>query len=465
MRWTGIAASGPVVLAAATVVAAGCGDNLAAPVAPDAGMPGSIDVVGHADLGARGMNSALAIAGTTIYVGSRIDQQPILIVDASDPTAPRVVGELGAPEQGLGGMSARELRAVADLNLLVVLNIQCSPDLHGCGGPVAEAENLKLYDITDRLAPVHRATYEITGSFARPRGPHEFFLWRDPAAPARVLLFVAVPGAANGYEVVDVSDPAAPVRVVQWDPRTNAGLPSTGSDNILHSVAATPDGRTLWMAHQQGGLVAVDQGDIVDGVTPPVLTMLTPPANALLWPPSGTVGPHSAVPVPGRDLLVVTEEIYPPPFGTGCPWGHMRVVSADPTAPAILGELTVPENDPAYCAANDTTRITFTSHNVTTTPHLALLTWYSAGFIVADLAQPSAPAILAQFLPEPLASVTTEDPGLGGHPILMWTYPVIVDGLIYVVDIRNGLYVLRYRGPYQQEVSGTAFAEGNSNLE
>jgi hypothetical protein len=33
--------------------------------------------------------------------------------------------------------------------------------------------------------------------------------------------------------------------------------------------------------------------------------------------------------------------------------------------------------------------------------------------------------------------------------------------LIYVVDIRNGLYVLRYTGPHADEV---AFLEGNSNL-
>jgi hypothetical protein len=46
----------------------------------------------------------------------------------------------------------------------------------------------------------------------------------------------------------------------------------------------------------------------------------------------------------------------------------------------------------------------------------------------------------------------------------MWSYPVIHDGLIYVVDVRNGLYVLEYRGPYQDEVSSIGFLEGNSNL-
>ena len=45
----------------------------------------------------------------------------------------------------------------------------------------------------------------------------------------------------------------------------------------------------------------------------------------------------------------------------------------------------------------------------------------------------------------------------------MWSYPVIQDGLIYVVDLRNGLYVLEYRGPHDKEVRRTGFLEGNSN--
>ena len=43
----------------------------------------------------------------------------------------------------------------------------------------------------------------------------------------------------------------------------------------------------------------------------------------------------------------------------------------------------------------------------------------------------------------------------------MWSYPIVKNGLIYVIDIRNGLYVLRYTG---SEVSGLRFLEGNSNL-
>jgi hypothetical protein len=62
--------------------------------------------------------------------------------------------------------------------------------------------------------------------------------------------------------------------------------------------------------------------------------------------------------------------------------------------------------------------------------------------------------------------VATEDPALsrGPNKVVMWSFPIVRDGLIYVVDVRNGLYVLRYTGPRDGEVSRLSFLEGNSNL-
>jgi hypothetical protein len=46
----------------------------------------------------------------------------------------------------------------------------------------------------------------------------------------------------------------------------------------------------------------------------------------------------------------------------------------------------------------------------------------------------------------------------------MWSFPIIHHGLIYVVDIRNGLFVLRYTGPHARQVARIHFLEGNSDL-
>ena len=151
-------------LAHLAALAAGCGD--------DPPGTGTFEVVGHNDLGGRGMSSALAIAGTTAYVGSRIDGKGVAILDIADPANPTVVGELGAPDEALAGISSRELRAVADLNLLVVLNLRCSPDLHGCAMGTAEQENIKFYDISDRLHPRLVSKVEFTGSVLSKPSPH-----------------------------------------------------------------------------------------------------------------------------------------------------------------------------------------------------------------------------------------------------------------------------------------------------
>ena len=44
----------------------------------------------------------------------------------------------------------------------------------------------------------------------------------------------------------------------------------------------------------------------------------------------------------------------------------------------------------------------------------------------------------------------------------MWSYPVVQNGLIYVVDIDLGLFILRYTGRHAAQVRLAAFVEGNS---
>jgi hypothetical protein len=361
-----------VVLAAL----AGCGGD------PEA--VGAFEIVGHSDLGARGMNAAIALAGDTLYVGSRIDQKPILIVDVSTPAAPAIVGEI----PGAVGMSSRELRAVGDT--LVVLNLACSPDLHGCAEGAAGPENIELWDIANRRAPAKLATYPVTGgTIFFQRGPHELYLWRDNS---RTLVFLAAPGPSPQLEVIDITDPRAPVQHAAWDPRMG-GLMPKGVDDILHSVSLSPDGKHAYLSHQLSGLLVADVSAL------PAVSLVTPPAAALDWAPPGAMGPHSAVAIPERDALVVTEEVYPMPFGAGCPWGHLRTVDvSDPAAPRLLAEVKLAENDPAVCATA-AERTAFTAHNATVTKDLALVTWYAGGLVAVDVRDPAKPKIVAELRP------------------------------------------------------------------
>lgn len=217
----------------------------------------------------------------------------------------------------------------------------------------------------------------------------------------------------------------------------------------MHSVSTNADRTIAYLAHQTGGLALADLTQ-----SPPQIV------GAPLHLPG--LAPHSAVQAPGRSLLVVTEAVDPMPYGAGCPWGHLRTVdTGDASAPAVVGEYALPEQDPAQCASVPPLTA-LTAHNATVTHDRALVTWYAGDLPAIDISDPAQPFQLAELRREALPHVTTEHPRLDGSKVEMWSYPIIDDGLIDVVDVRNGLYVLGNHGRGGEQVLATKFAEGNS---
>ena len=144
---------------------------------------------------------------------------------------------------------------------------------------------------------------------------------------------------------------------------------------------------------------------------------------------------------------------------------------SDPRTPTVEAEYREPENDPSTCTAGfNPPRTSYSAHNPTLTPNIAFSTWHSGGFQAISVATPDRPYQLAEFLPEPLDEVMLEDGRLSSDPdtghnekVVMWSYAIIEDGLIYMVDLRNGLYILKYRGAYEKEVRRIGYLDGNSN--
>ena len=388
----------------------------------------TLQEVGHDDLGARGLNSALALAEHCAYVGSR-GQGAIEIVDVSDPAHPHNAGSL----PGRAATTARELRAVAGRKLLAVLSYAL-----GRGG----VNRIDLYRWSDDCArPAGVGAYDFGG-----RSPHEFFLWQDPGG-AHTLLFVSMfSGGRDDLQVLDVSDPASPRLAGTWSPPIGQ----------LHSISLSTDGRRAYLSLWRGGLLVADVSQFTTGQPNPKLSLLTPVGSRLAPLPGGNV--HSAVQVPGKDVLVLTDERYPP----ACPYGPARLVDvSDPAQPRVVSTLSGPENDPTTCASSPVG--TYTSHNPTIVGDLALISWYSSGLQVFDVSDPAHAQRLGEFRPS-ASEPGQRDPQLGATLSMTWSYPVVRDGLIYVADINQGLYVLRYQGPHAEEVARVALAEGNSNL-
>lgn len=422
--------------------------------------PGAFEVIGHDPLMNRGMNAALAMHGDYAYVGSRTDGKQdnindagIMVVDVSDPADPQVVRQIGPPWEGNVGESSRELRVWASQEILVVLHTNCSPAIHACLAPASN--NFRFYDVSSDNAADPQLILEFD------RDTHEFFLWEDPFNSARALLFAA--GAGSAMQIYDLS----PV-LEGAEPKTLYNGPTRYAGG-LHSLSVSNDGTCAYFALLDGGFAVADVSDFTSGVDDPQLRRITPNGNRPTWPGPGA---HSAVKLWDRDWVYVSDEVYgdalTPAFGQhGCPWGWARMIDiSDAEAPSVEAEYRLSENQEDFCTTDPPRPFSaYSAHYPTQTPNIVFTSWHAGGMQAIGVGDPADPVQLAEFRPEPLPFVVQEDPVLstGQDKVVMWSYPIIKGGLIYVVDVRNGLYVLRYTGPMQDEVDAIGFLEGNSN--
>ena len=475
----------PLIASAALVALLGfVAPQAAFPQEPPPLVPGPVasnfEVVGHDPLLGRGMNAAIAVHRDHVYVGSRTDASAghvspgVLVVDVAEPTAPTVVGEIGPPDAGNPGESSRELRVWPAQDLLLVLNLKCDTPTHACTSATV-TPTVKFYDVSAANA----AAPKLVSTYTPPAAPHEMFLWLDGAGRALLYLSTWKTAAAGADLIVtDVTRAREGVfhEVAQWN--GNAQFePDDRSAHVirLHSVGLSADGRRAYVAYQGGGVFVLDTSDVAAGVNDPQIRQITAHGDQPTW---GDPGAHSAVKIPGRPLLLTTDEVYGNRPGggfqsKGCPWGWLRILDiSEQAAPAVVGEYRTAQNDAAYCQALEglnplnTWYTSYSAHNPTVVGDLAFVTWHSGGLHAVSLGDPAQPGQVGVFVPEALPQVTTEDPALsaGLNKVVMWSYPIVRDGLLYVVDVRNGLYILRYTGPGSSAVSRVGFREGNSNV-
>ncbi|MFN2464106.1 MAG: LVIVD repeat-containing protein [Candidatus Dormibacteria bacterium] len=467
-------------------------------LATSAGTSSNFSLVGHDALFNRGENAAMAINGNYAYIGNRTDGSPnhlhpgVLIDDISEPTNPHNVGEIALtsvdPSFALGTTS-RELRVWPQQNLLMVMYFGCSAILHACTSQadLAGSPNpvIAFFDIAGPKAtsPQLVSKYVASGTLigrvpqAFNSQPHEMFLWVDPLRAGRAMIYTTFPNnyPTRSLMVVDISNwRTGGFTETKFDLH-NQFQDTTNYDVRLHSMSVSADGKRTYLAHLGGGFLVVDSSDIANNVAKPQLRLITPIANRVYWDNQGA---HSSVYLPGRPYVFVTEEIYGRDIVStalssallGCPWGWARVIDVhDETHPKLVAQYKIAENDPSYCPGVSQTQNNFSSyasHNPTVLPDVAILTWHSGGLQAVNLADPVHPTQAGFYLPTPETLSVTPDPALepGSNNVIAWSYPIIKNGLIYYIDIRNGLYIVKYSGPHAEEVSATEFLEGNSSL-
>jgi hypothetical protein len=273
---------------------------------------------------------------------------------------------------------------------------------------------MAVYDLADPFDPRQVGWFDSTG-----RGVHRI-VWMG----GRHAYVSAIPEGFDDriWVIVDLADPSSPVEVGRWwwpGQWAGGGELPTWPQGKRHALV---DGDRAYLGYGDGGLVVLD---IADPAAPRRV-------GGLNWSPGGDT--HTCLPLPGRDLLVVTDEVVT----DGCAGEEhlVRVIDvADPTDPQPAGTCPVPQGD--FCDRG----LRFGPHNLHEnrpgsyrSTEVVFVTYFNAGLRVYDLADAAAPVEIAHWIPPTPP---------GQLAVQINDVFVAEDLLVYVTDrVNGGVYVV-----------------------
>jgi hypothetical protein len=328
--------------------------------------------VAQHDLGGYGDGMQVMREGDAVYVGHfGPSGMGTSVLDASDPTALRLVKQWTAPH----GSHTHKVQ-VADGLLLVNHEQFRGGDPYSAG--------MAVYDLADPFDPQQIGWFDSTG-----KGVHRI-VWEG----GRYAYVSAIPEGFDDriWVIVDLADPRNPVETGRWwwpGQHVAAGEQPTWPEGKRYAAHhALVDGDRAYLGYGDAGLVVLD---IADRAKPQQLANLN-------WAPGGDT--HTCLPLPGRDLLVVTDEVVTE--GRAGEPHSVRVVDVtDPADPRVVSVCPPPPDE-------------FYDHGLRFGPHnlhenrpgtyrsssLVFCTYFNAGLRVYDVADAEHPVEVAAWLPE-----------------------------------------------------------------
>jgi len=361
-------------------------------------------LIGHSRLDGYGDGMQVLREGDALYVGHfGPSGMGTSILDVSDVTSPKVVRQWPTPP----GSHTHKVQ-VAD-GLLLVNHEQFR------GGENFSA-GMAVYDLADPFDPQQIGWFDSTG-----KGVH-----RIVYTGGRYAYVSAIPDGFDDriWVVVDLADPTAPVEVGRWwwPGQHDDEEPTWPEGKRYAAHHAIVDGDRAYLGYNDAGMVILDVSDVT---APQVVSKLT-------WDPVGDT--HTCMPLPGRDLLVVTDEEVHDQVAAGP--HYVRIVDiADDRNPKVVAVVPPPEGDFA------TRGLRFGPHNTHEnrpgsyrSAEIVFVTYFNAGLRVYDLADPYAPQEIAHYIP----ALPEGQPDIQINDVF-----VAHDGLIYITDRwGDGVYVL-----------------------
>lgn len=366
----------------------------------------NIRLIGHSDLNGYGDGMQLMLKGAYLLVG-HLKSMGTSILDVSDPRSPRVVKQMKNPP----GTHTHKVQIAGDILLI-------NYEQHGTGVP--ERVGFQILDISDPAEPKELGFFATTG-----RGVHR--MWYTGGD------YVYVSATLEGYTdrilmIVEISDPTKPREVSRWwlPGMWTAGGEEPAWPPELRVGAHHPIvlGNRAYMGFWDAGLFIMDISDLA---APKLISRAA-------WAPEAGGHTHTALPLPNRDLLVVTDEATEPECQG--PPTRVRVFDInDETQPRLLSMFPEPRGD--FCKRG----LRFGPHNLhenrpdsLISGRVMYVTYCNAGLRVVDISQPEAPKEIAYYIPrtpEGQKAIQTNDVFVAGN------------GLIYISDrVLGGVDIL-----------------------
>lgn len=365
-------------------------------------------LLAHHDLGGHGDGMQVLREGNALYVGhTGTTGMGTSILDVADPSAPVLRTQWHAPPN-------THTHKVQIADGLLLVNHERFPIRDASAEPFSAG--LAVYGLQEPLAP-KRIGFWASGGL----GVHRV-VWTG----GRYAHMSAIPAGFSDriWVVLDMSAPDRPLAVGRW------WWPGQGEGETV----TWPQGER-YAAHH--ALIAGDRAylgfDDANMVVLDVSDMTKPQMVAhVRWPGGGST--HTCLPLPGRGLVVATDEQVQ--AGPQAPDRLVHVVDvSDESHPRLLGHCPPPPSRfkdlPLRFGAHNLHENRIGSYQ---SERLVFVSYFSAGLRVYDLADPVQPVEIAHWVPEP-------PPGQS----VPQTNDLFVDadGLIWVTDrIGGGVSVL-----------------------
>jgi hypothetical protein len=263
-----------------------------------------------------------------------------------------------------------------------------------------------LYDVTDPREPKKLGFYEVDSR--SPLGTHELYLTTQGD---RALVLAASPytdyythDESHDVHIVDVSDPANPEKLSEFDPRSLDEVPEdfngyhwNAPDGKVrpvfsHSTMTDVNGQYAFLSMWDLGTVILD---ISDPENPEYL-------GKTEFASDQQGAAHSSTLAKGGTLLIETREVYDPvKEGYEEAYGYTRIFDIkDKKNPKLLSEF---KTDLTYDIPEDPNeQVTFskTVHDPKVLGNTLYLSYYAGGVVAVDITNPENPEQIGQYVPE-----------------------------------------------------------------